>query len=347
VPTSYLENMQATFASALESGLPRRAATLSVDDVDVALVCAGDDMARASWPALAPCLSAGESPRGVPALTIELWDSASARIQPPAAPWSAQDAGPLGAVRGHNTPTRRVIVDPGSRTITVADLQARRAVLWAQSAAELPTWWRAVPLRLLLSWATARSGRRMVHAGAVGDGGRGVLLAGSGGTGKSTVAVTCLDAGMDYVADDYLLLSGSPGMPRVHALYGTAKLDERSLQAFPMLVPAAMPPSREGEKWVLDLHALRPSRLAGELDIAAVVLPRLTGGERPSLERVSAATALLALAPSTIFQAPDGGAEALALIADVLRVTPAYELRVGEDLGAVPALLGSLVSADA
>jgi hypothetical protein len=51
---SYLEDMQAAFDTALRSGLPRRVATLAVDDVVLALVCAGDAMAQATWPALAP-----------------------------------------------------------------------------------------------------------------------------------------------------------------------------------------------------------------------------------------------------------------------------------------------------
>src|SRR5205807_9852223 len=98
--------------------------------------------------------------------------------------------------------------------------------------------WRAVPLRPLLGWVLASPGRHLVHAGAVGSEGQGVLLAGSGGAGKSTTAVACVEAGMSYVGDDYVLLStGEP--PAAHAIYGTAKLDRRSLATLPDLASGA------------------------------------------------------------------------------------------------------------
>jgi HPr serine kinase-like protein len=290
-------------------------------------------MAAAALPALAPCVSETERD---PTFTVELWDSGSVAIRPPAPPWDNHDGGPLGAVRGHNDDVSKTVVDPGSGTVTTCDLSDQLAVVWAASAAALSSWWRAVPLRFVLGWVLARPGRHMVHAGAVGVNGRGVLIAGRGGAGKSTLAVSCVEAGMEYVGDDYVLLTaGNP--PRAHGLYGTARLDRKSLSHVPMLEPTAA--FNGDRKAVLDLAALRPSRLRRSLPIEAIVVPLFSDSQRSELRRIPGAVPFRALAVSTIFQAPDGGPAAMELIGEVVRSVPSYELKIGHDLGRVPELM--------
>jgi hypothetical protein len=148
---------------------------------------------------------------------------------------------------------------------------------------------------------------------------------------------------MSYVSDDYLVLESEP-KARAHAVYGTAKLDERSLQAFADLARAVTMPSDGYDKAVVDLARLRPDRLASQLPVTAVVLPRIGAGGETQMRLASAALATRALAASTIFQAPDGGAAALSLIADVVRSVPTYELVIGDDLSAAPVQLAALAA---
>jgi hypothetical protein len=342
----YLRAMRAGFRAALESGLKERHETLAVNGTTVRLRFAGADMAEATLPALAPLI--GDPPRGSATFTVELWDSASTDIGPPMPPWGPDAGGPLGAVKGHNDETLRTVVDHAARTITVCDLECRQAVVWAERAAALPGWWRAMPLRVLLGWLLARPGHHVVHAGAVGVDGRGLLVAGAGGAGKSTLAVSCLEAGMDYVGDDYVLLSGGPN-PRAYALYGTAKLDEFSLAAVPALADRARQQDLviDDDKLVLDLQRLRPSRLAPSTTVEAVLVPQLVSqqaGAISAINPIPKSTALRALAPSTIFQAPDDGASALQVLSDVVRSVSCYELQLGADAERAPDLLRSLLA---
>ena len=53
------------------------------------------------------------------------------------------------------------------------------------SADAFPPWEQAAPLRAFLHWEYAARGMRLTHAGTLGIDGKGVLLAGSGGAGKS------------------------------------------------------------------------------------------------------------------------------------------------------------------
>lgn len=336
--------MRTGFRSALESGLVERRETLATEGTVVRLRFAGSKMAEATLPALAPLVC--DQPKA-PTFTVELWDSQSAGIAPPRPPWGPHDAGPLGAVRGYNDGGLRTVVDQAARTITLCDLSSRQAVVWAESAAGLPGWWRAMPLRTLLGWLLARPGFHVVHAGAVGMGGRGVLLAGAGGVGKSTLAVMCLEAGMDYLGDDYVLLSSGPS-PRAYALYGTAKLDDRSLAAVPSLAECAKreaePVMAEG-KLVLNLSILRSSRLAQAIRVEAIVVPRLESEPTSTVTPIAKSAAVRALAPSTIFQAVGGGAPALRVVGDVARSMPCYELQLGRDMSDAPKLVTSLLTA--
>ena len=77
---------------------------------------------------------------------------------------------------------------------------------------------------------------QLVHSGAVGIGGQGVLLTGIGGSGQSTTCLLCLEAGLDFAGDDYTafeLVGGSSA--RVHSLYSSAKVDPVTLGRFPRL----------------------------------------------------------------------------------------------------------------
>ena len=60
----------------------------------------------------------------------------------------------------------------------------------------------AVLYRLVEMAAAGRRRLAVVHAAAVGQAGRAVLLAGQGGSGKSVLAATLAGHGLDYLADD-------------------------------------------------------------------------------------------------------------------------------------------------
>ncbi|TMK68450.1 MAG: hypothetical protein E6G53_00385 [Actinobacteria bacterium] len=339
---AYLSEMREAFSRALKAADTPAEATLRIDDVAIRLALAGSQIASAVLPALAPVLlEAGAAP----AFTVDVWDTATSGVPAPRMPWGADAAARQGVVRGYSEGSHRTVVDHGSGTVTVADLSEGRAVVYARSADEIPAWWRAVPLRLALGWAVARPDRQLVHAGAVGEDGRGVLLGGPAGAGKSTVALACVDAGMAFASDDYVLLTQGPPAD-ARTVYGTAKLDHRSLGALPELAKRVDPPSSPDDKAIVDVHALRPDRVASVLRVSAVVIPSVTGETRTHLQRVSAAEAVRALAPSTIFQAPDASAESLRLISAVAREVPAYSLLLGEDLAEVPPLIRSVVGSD-
>ena len=227
---------------------------------------------------------------GDPDLTISLFDTASTGIEPPAPLWE-----PIVAAPGTNPVARLrseracVLAAVGSRGLTAALPAEGVAVFHLPDAAAIPASERAAPIREALQLLMAARGRLMTHAGAVGRDGRGALLVGRGGSGKSTLALSCALAGMEIVADDYVLLE--PDSLTAHAMQSTAKLTEDS--AVRLGIPAdaidavGFEPTLEGPaKALVDIRGIAPGRMKRRLEIVAVVAPA-----GPRISRWSRATA--------------------------------------------------------
>jgi hypothetical protein len=289
-------------------------------------------------------LACGEG--GDPDLTISLFDTASSGVEPPAPLWHPVVAAPgTNPVARLRSPRACVLAAAGSRGLTAALPTEGVAVFHLPDAAAIPASERAAPIREALQLLMAARGRLMTHAGAVGRDGKGVLLVGRGGSGKSTLALSCALAGMEIVADDYVLLDSETLV--AHAMQSTAKLTEDSATRLVILPeaidPAGFEPTLEGPaKALVDIRKLAPRVLRRRLEIEAIVAPTLKphrpanivrglGEAEPSMQPISAAEGLRALAPSTIVQAGFGGSGSLATLAGLVRRVPSYALELSPD----------------
>jgi hypothetical protein len=229
--------------------------------------------------------------------------------------------------------------------LSLLDTQQNLGIYWANDAAKIPYYERGSPLAAILSLWMCRHQRHYVHAGAVGTPQRGVLLAGKGGSGKSTTALACIEAGLTYVSDDYCLVANEPA-PHVYSLYNTAKLKgEADVQRFAHL--AALLDNRERvgeEKAMIFLQKHFPQRMASGFPIKAVLLPKVTEGEATRLQPTTAMAALKALAPSTIFQLPGADQETFRAMAKLAQRVPCYTLELGSEVKKVPAVILRLLN---
>lgn len=67
----------------------------------------------------------------------------------------------------------------------------------------------------------------LVHGACVGVDGKGVLMCARGGRGKSTLTVTSMLRGFEYVADDYLILERKDGELTASPIYSTIALSPK------------------------------------------------------------------------------------------------------------------------
>jgi hypothetical protein len=175
-----------------------------------------------------------------------------------------------------------------------------------------------------------------LHAAAIGTKAGAVLLIGRGGSGKSTTALLALKSGFSYLADDYCAVAIQP-QPTVYSLFSSAKFHfDNPLTSF--LEQRHNP---DLEKGYAMLYPKYQTKLLEKAPIRAVVLPRL--GETLGLQRISAGSALLALAPSTLFQLGTRKEE-LSFMAALLRLVPSYALNLGDEPSAIPDVLETLLA---
>ncbi len=300
-------------------------------------------------PALEPLLTdafahlAADCP-GEPELTVRAWDSVSAGEPLPPGMGSINDYGRAARTGFLPEGTIRASFQRADFGLSVMDPGARLAGYWIPDGVgftplpQLPFYGRASPLRAILSWWTAGYGMQLAHAAAVATEAGGALLTGTGGSGKSTSAVACLLAGMDFGGDDYVLLEPGP-RPFVHSLYSSAKLGGEDS---PLRLPFE-PDACEFDKGIYMLHRRFPKQTVAGFPIRAVVAPKVTGVARPVYRRISPAAALTALAPTSLLQLPGAGAAALAAFRAVVSAVPCYALEMGGGTSGVPAAIAAII----
>ncbi len=278
-------------------------------------------------------------------LTVCVWDSSTTATPLPVPPWSHHAASAMREVRSYNTARWRLAVQADQSAVSMMDRETSLAISWVRSPQHIPPWDVAAPLRTVFHWLLGSDTRQLVHGGAVGHGTSGAMLIGPGGSGKSTTALMCLHHGLQCAGDDYVVLSVE-SKPCAWSLYNSAKLKPDSLERFPDLARKRCEPERsDGDKTIVYLNHHFPGLMARVLPVDAVVLPRVTGGRTTRLVRCSRAEALAAVAPSSMFQLPDGHARSFATIVRLIRQVECHRLDIGTQSSNVPELIADMLGA--
>ena len=273
---------------------------------------------------------------------VEIWDGRSTR-RPPAPPGS--EALPPAGIATSVGETWRAIYQVGVRTLSVVDTALDRSWYWAADAATLPEWECSTPLRHILHLWLASRGVQFVHAGAVGRPSGGCLIVGKSGSGKSTSTLATLGSELLYAGDDYVGVSVTTGGAHVHSIYGCGKLETAHVERFPELQIEPRP-ERAGvlqarrDKTIFYVRDTYPDQVTTGFPLKAIVVPRIAPAETTQLSEIPLTAALKALVPSTMFEIHAAGQSALTTLTRVARSVPAYELRLGADIDAIPDLLG-------
>lgn len=327
---------------------------LQIANFSICLRFAGNALVEYVMPALAHLKTA---PCARPDLTICLWDRTSPRTD---LPTSISDLANLvktdfsenfdvdvlpekitAYVVGESV---RSSFDFGLGIINVLNLRDNQAYCWFEDVGKIPYWYKCSPLQFVLNiWMDARQ-YQYVHAGAIGYVDGGVLLVGKGGSGKSSTSLTCLNSSLLYVGDDYCLMTTEP-QPYVYSLYNSAKLKGKAdLKRFPHLANMITNRDRlDTEKAILFLNDHYPDQVWRGFPIKAVLVPKVTGDRDTTYHPISAAIALRALAPSTIYQLRSSKQVALSRMSALVQQVPCYRLDLGTDMGQIPLVIARIL----
>ena len=153
-----------------------------------------------------------------PDATFCVWDSASTHVPMLPPPCDREAFSDRGDLWGFNSRRIKTAFHYHDFSVNLFEHERRTGICWVTEAAVLPYWVLASPLRTLFHWWMERNGCQLVHAAAVGIGDRALLAVGKGGLGKSSTALACLEAGFQFMGDDYVIVRNDP-KPTVYGLY--------------------------------------------------------------------------------------------------------------------------------
>lgn len=273
-------------------------------------------------------------------LTISVWDGSAAGRSRHLPDWEDE-------VFSRNTTECRYSERPPYRMyflhnhgiFQAYDASRQLALFCIRDQTQIPQWECGSPLRQIIGWWSPGQGMQLLHGAVIGTEKEGVLLCGRGGSGKSTVALSCLAAGMAYVSDDYCLVTTDSPYEAI-ALYNSGKLLSNAGELIPALAPAAdIRGAADEAKTLFFFHPGFSLQLPRRLRIRALFIAKIDECPGTAVERASKSEGLKALAPSTLFQMSGSRSEHFHEIERLVKALPCYTLRIGSDLTGIPAVI--------
>jgi hypothetical protein len=336
------------FASAAEAA-HRSSTTHLVAGLPVEIQIAGIRLANTIARPLSH-LPVAEGTTVASGLRVELWSEEETGVSRP--PLELNDA-----VASHGDPADALRVESGGgrflryesdRTVLWLDRELDRVVGWVGAAERLNQYERGRPLHALLGPWLAQRGLRILHAGLVAVGTRGVLLPGPPRSGKTTTALACTRAGMSCVGEDVTILAREADRNwSGHGVYSTAKLNAQQLAWFPELSSLGEPGlSPDEPKSLVFAGEAYPDAFVASAEVAALAFPRISADGQTRCEPLRGGEGLRDLIASTIATSGDPRTlEFFSLLGDLCASVPTYRLELGRRLGEVAEAITELARA--
>ena len=184
-------------------------------------------------------------------------------------------------------------------------------------------------LPLLDLWARD-NGWCIFHGAAVGENGKGVVLAGRNHAGKSTLAIACMLRGMDLVTDDQYVAELSGGTMTAMPIYRILGVNPDSYERLRPELPILDTLEPWEEKIFLDISRLP---LPERLPIRAIVVPVLAGAPEPEIVPCPKGPAIVRIVHSSIQGIRENDdPRTVARMTGMLSRLPVYEIRLTTDV---------------
>lgn len=234
----------------------------------------------------------------------------------------------------------------GDSVLTGLDQSQARTVALVRSPRDWPPDHYHQSIFITLYQQVRQHGLHLIHAATVGLHGRVVLLTGASGSGKTTTMLSCIRHGFEFYSDDATLLrrTGSGAVEAV-SLLGTINATPQTLAWFPELEPLAAPVANRTGKRLAMIDAVYPGQAARRGQVAAILVPEITGQPGTSLTPMGRGEVLSAVLPFSLdLHDPAAARDQLDFLVDAVETIPCYRLRLGSDLNEVPRFITEFLS---
>jgi hypothetical protein len=227
----------------------------------------------------------------------------------------------------------------------LCDAQSGRVQVSYPEAAGKGLWLLSHPLFTIpMAELLKRRGLYMVHAAGLGISGKGLLIAGQSGAGKTTLALALLRAGFDFLADDTVFLTGGMNDLRILAFPDEADVTSQTLGFFPELHWLTHSPKpTERAKHALcsiDAYGVTPCWYCAP---EVIIFPQPTGLPQSVITRMPKSEALMELVCNVLRTEPRSSQAHLDALAGLVKHSRCFRLQTGRDFDRLPALLRSVM----
>jgi hypothetical protein len=311
---------------------------------DLAISLAGKALAAAVGPSFAHLTHSIVMTGQTAATSIMLWDCAGTGVGRPPLPqkteWVATGAG----WRTSTHDGGRYLCEDRPGSLFWLDRRDSQLVGCFADARRLGCAVRARPLPRIMGEFCRSLGIQEIHAGLVARGGRGLLIVGGSGRGKTTTSLDGLHGGLDFLGDDSVGIGDDEaGGMRGYSLYGSARVMPHQLSRWPCFAGHWHHPEPPEDKALFLPGVLLPERVPRTTSIVAIAVPQV-GSRGLRVDRASPLDALHAL----LYDSRDNRrfgltAAEFSRIAAMIKSVPCYRLEVGDDPDRVAGALDELI----
>jgi hypothetical protein len=189
-----------------------------------------------------------------------------------------------------------------------------------------------------------RRGLYHLHAAGLSLNGQGIVVSGTSGAGKTTLAVALVRAGFDFLSDDMLLLREGAGGLRALGFPDQSDVADETVAMFPELRAALNPAGRRvGWKSQIRVEEFYGVNTVWECRPAVVIFPRIGRQEQSVLTPIDRDEALLELLPNLFLTEAASSQAHLDALTRLAQDAQCYRLETGRDFDALAARLRGLV----
>lgn len=243
--------------------------------------------------------------------------------------------------------TEQFYMDCGEPGRALGDLKAGRVrVSYLESNSDSDWFLSHVCFTMPLAELLKRHGLYMVHAAGLAVGGKGLLIAGQSGAGKTTLTLSLVRAEFDFLADDTVFLTAAHGGNGLRVLAFPDEIDVTAHTAsfFPeiqkLIGKSASAACPKQPVCATRVYGVTP---CWECAPAVLLFPQTSESPISVVTPMPKSEALLQLICNVVRTGPRSSQAHLDALAALVRSCRCYHLQTGRDFDTLPKLLRTLL----
>ena len=245
---------------------------------------------------------------------IDVWDCKNSQLTFPPFDYGIDDVKLRGEIPQYSGDGIEFAYFAHARMVHVLNENTKHGIVALMNADALPKFELACPFRAIFSWVLRNNRMSIIHAAALADStGNTCLIMGKGGAGKSTTAISCYLAGMQYIGDDLCAIGIRDSKVYIFSIYSSGKTYRSEWQYMPELSTLATHHVDKDFDKEVYFFSNAPERTSRSGPLKTIFIPFKAGALKPT-SSPPIASIINTTVESTRELLPNAGFESLSLL---------------------------------